>query len=904
MVLPPFFHSFHRLAGAGLLLFALVFLVAAALAPDAVVRRLPFLAGLGFNTAFCIGLIGLVLAAEREDHSPHWMVVHAVVATLAITTLLQYALGLYPPDGPWRMLLNTTRSAGTWPGRMSVASASILVLFSAAGWLLTSRQKRLAPAVYLVVGLGSLIALGGLASHLVGLVLFAHARPEAGYMSPASSLPLILAGAAAWQAAGRRAWMRDWRVQAPGVDLFVQAAGLLAALLVLGGVLAGGLMLEGRYRLAAAIILVLAPAGAAWLYWRIVPVVERIQRAESDLRVTSKQQELFLSHAGQGICGLDGAGRISFANPAAASLLAYDATELIGRSMHCLVHDRRHDGSSYPEAECPILNTLQDGISRHVENEAFWDGDGGLIEVEYDVAALREDKSIIGAVVLFSDISERKLAEKALLANESQLRAERDFVSAVVETAGNVIAVLDQQGRIVRFNRAAEMLTGYSFEELHGKPVWEYLIPPERQADVRDVFDRLMHDKFGGAHENEWLMKDGSRRLLDWHNTVLRDNNGQISHVVALGYDITEQKTRENELRRSEATLAQAQAQANLGSWWLDIPRNVLRWSDENYRIFGVPIGTPLTYETFLGCIHPDDRAYVDVQWHAGMGGGPYDIQHRLLVDGQVKWVRERAELEFHADGTLWRGVGTTQDITELKLKEEALLHSRQMLRELAAHHEKIREEERSRIAREVHDELGQYLTALRMDAAVLGIRFGKLDPELDLLALGMKETIDTTIGVVRNVAAALRPGALDMGLVSAAEWLLASFEERTGILCHLEAPQDQLGLDDARATAAFRILQESLTNVARHAQANEVQITLARTDHKLSMQIRDDGVGFDPDLEAQRKTFGLMGIRERALMFGGEARIDSRPGTGTSLNVLIPLEDGPSASPPDIGTS
>lgn len=224
----------------------------------------------------------------------------------------------------------------------------------------------------------------------------------------------------------------------------------------------------------------------------------------------------------------------------------------------------------------------------------------------------------------------------------------------------------------------------------------------------------------------------------------------------------------------------------------------------------------------------------------------------------------------------------------------EELFRSRQMIRELGAHREMIREEERARIAREIHDEFGQYLTALRMDTAMLNIRYGAGNPELQQHLSGMKKTIDTTIGVVRNLAAALRPGALDMGLVSAAEWLLSGFEERTGTLFHLHAPREELGLDNERATAAFRILQEALTNITRYAQAGEVEVTIELADRALVMQVKDDGVGFDPAEVRCRKTFGLLGIRERALMFGGESRIDSRPGAGTILRVRIPLKAYP----------
>jgi len=222
--------------------------------------------------------------------------------------------------------------------------------------------------------------------------------------------------------------------------------------------------------------------------------------------------------------------------------------------------------------------------------------------------------------------------------------------------------------------------------------------------------------------------------------------------------------------------------------------------------------------------------------------------------------------------------------------RTEELLRSRQMIRDLAAHHELIREAERARIAREIHDEFGQYLTALRMDTAMLNIRYGADDHELRQKLAGMKETIDASISVVRNLASALRPGALDTGLVSAAEWLLAGFEERTRIPYRLHAPQEDPGLDDDRATAAFRILQEALTNITRYAQASKVEVSIELAEAALLMEVRDDGVGFDPAEVRERKTFGLLGIRERALMFGGESRIDSEPGSGTTLYVKIPF--------------
>jgi len=280
-----------------------------------------------------------------------------------------------------------------------------------------------------------------------------------------------------------------------------------------------------------------------------------------------------------------------------------------------------------------------------------------------------------------------------------------------------------------------------------------------------------------------------------------------------------------------------------------------------------------------------------------------HDQEHRLraLKEGAADYVTK----PFHMDELLARvsnlimvrfyqnRMQVLNQSLEARVNKrtEELLRSRQMIRDLAAHSEKIREEERTRIAREIHDEFGQYLTALRMDTAMLNIRYGAGNPELKLHLESMKQTIDTTINVVRNLAAVLRPGALDMGLVSAAEWLLTGFEERTGTRFQLHAPQEDLNLDNERATAAFRILQEALTNITRYAEASEVDVVIELVNQSLVMVVRDDGIGFDPVELRGRKTFGLLGIRERVLMFGGESRIDSEPGAGTILHIKIPLQ-------------
>ncbi|MFW9265640.1 PAS domain-containing protein [Pseudomonas sp. NR3] len=229
--------------------------------------------------------------------------------------------------------------------------------------------------------------------------------------------------------------------------------------------------------------------------------------------------------------------------------------------------------------------------------------------------------------------------------------------------------------------------------------------------------------------------------------------------------------------------------------------------------------------------------------------------------------------------GRVQRVVCIARDITERK-HAERVLHS---------YRESTREEERKRIAREIHDELGQQLTALRMGVSLLRLQFGSGQPLLVERVQVLMGRIDAVIQVVRNVATSLRPAALDMGLIPALEWLVSEFSHNAGIACSLRASSDPLELDDERATAIFRLIQESLTNVARHAQASCVEIHLQRSDDHVFIEVRDDGKGFDPK-QLSKRTLGMLGMRERGQMLGGTVNVDSAPGQGVRVQVAIPF--------------
>ncbi|SQG00722.1 sensory box histidine kinase [Paucimonas lemoignei] len=221
-------------------------------------------------------------------------------------------------------------------------------------------------------------------------------------------------------------------------------------------------------------------------------------------------------------------------------------------------------------------------------------------------------------------------------------------------------------------------------------------------------------------------------------------------------------------------------------------------------------------------------------------------------------------------------------DVTERRRYHE-------QLRELSAHLESVREEEKARIAREVHDELGQMLTVLKLETSMCELAYAELDPGLRDRLNSMKRLISQLFQLVRDVATALRPPILDAGIASAIEWQGQRFEARTQIPCLVDVPDNLPALSDARAIGMFRILQEALTNVMRHAQAHTVEISLTLEDDVMCMTIADDGVGFVQH-QGRSTSFGLVGMRERVLMLGGRLELDSESGEGTTLRAYIPL--------------
>lgn len=455
------------------------------------------------------------------------------------------------------------------------------------------------------------------------------------------------------------------------------------------------------------------------------------------------------------------------------------------------------------------------------------------------------------------------------------------------------IVWLNWDGRIRYANPAAGAMYGLQAGALMGRPYADFDPAIDMDGWLR-LWNRLRQSDSEHS-ETEHRRADGSLFPVDVTLSFLRFRDGDC--LVAFVADITERRRVRRALEESEARLKGIAGNVPGVVFQLERPSQggevrLAYLSEASFGMLGYTPDEIRARELHLGAlVHPDDRDPYRNSWDAAEQlNADWHWQGRVLTDDdQIRWTDLKATVRWLPDGsTVWDGI--LWDITENKRNELSLAESRAMLRDLSAHLESVREEEKARIAREVHDELGQVLTGLKLEASMAEFAFAPANPGLSERISTMKKLIDQTIQIVRNVATALRPPVLDLGLPSALEWLARRFEARYAISCAVTASAEAGQLPDGTATGLFRIVQEALTNVARHAEATSVRIDLHLDATALMLSVVDDGRGFDPQSVQPGRSFGLIGIRERVLMLGGTLVIDSRPGAGTTLTVDIPL--------------
>jgi len=361
-------------------------------------------------------------------------------------------------------------------------------------------------------------------------------------------------------------------------------------------------------------------------------------------------------------------------NPATDAVLRSQSCEpILGLSGGDIIHDtgQRYFQRVHPEDRerfVGILKGLKPGGESYETEYRVIRGDGSIAVLEeIGKGEFDGEGRLIRLFGTATDITDHKRMEEALIQSEQRYRLISEYSDDVIWTMD-----LETQ-RFTYVSPSIQKLRGYTPEEAMTQRLEDVLTPESWREVSVNLSQRIAAFVAGDesmrtvARQFEQPRKDGTAVTVEAVTTILTDAGGKPVALLGVSRDITERRRAEAALREIREDLDHAQAVGGIGSWRLDVRKNVLTWSAENHRIFGIPEGTSLTYETFLSTIHPDDREYVDTKWKAALTGKPYDIEHRIMADGRIRWVREKAYLEFDARGELLGGFGITQDITERK---------------------------------------------------------------------------------------------------------------------------------------------------------------------------------------------------------------------------------------------
>jgi PAS domain S-box-containing protein len=397
---------------------------------------------------------------------------------------------------------------------------------------------------------------------------------------------------------------------------------------------------------------------------------------------------------------------------------------------------------------------------------------------------------------------------------------------------------------------------------------------------------------------------DGSIRDVEVFSSNIKREGKDLLHSI--NHDITERKRTEEGLRVSEENFRRSLDESPLGIRIVSKEGETLYVNQTTQNIFGYD--SIEEWQTIPAVKRYTKQSYAD--YEVRRENIPFDKDDSLKYEcGIVRKNGEIRNLQVWHKRILWNGERHYQviylDITKQKRIEEKFMTSRLQLRALTTRLQQIRKEERTMIAREIHDEMGGGLTGLKMDLSWLLRKMGDVDPCEERVALMDKIStsnalIDQMIHTVRRISTDLRPSVLDdLGLIAALEWQLSEFTSHSGISHELVTAFDYVNLEEATAIAVFRIFQEALTNVARHSRATKVAVLLRKGerslfgDKSLVLEIRDNGRGITEEEILNPESLGLLGMKERVLAFGGELSVRGEPGGGTTLVLQIPLKQG-----------
>ncbi len=635
-----------------------------------------------------------------------------------------------------------------------------------------------------------------------------------------------------------------------------------------------------------------ADGSIQWLHWEIYPwhinngaiggiiiftedITERKQ-LENTLRESEERYRLLVESSPYAIA-VHQDGALVFVNHAAVHLMRVThPADLLGKPISDIVHP-----DTRPAAVNRIQRMLAGETGLYPVDDRYVRPDGSVVDVEVTAAPFTfNGRPAIQVIAL--DITEKKHLEDEL--RESELRFRR-----AMENIPDVVVLYDHDLRIQYINSAAPRIMGRPVSDFIGRredEIW----PPEIYEAYQPILTGAFETGQTQTIETELHLPGGRIRTLVITCVPLTDESGTVREVMGITHDLTERKRMENAIRESETRFRQIAEAIHEVFFLRDVKKHSMLYVSPAYEdIWGRTREN--VYQdsgSFLDAIHPDDRARVVAGMEVQREGQGVEAVYRIIrPDHKIRWIRSRTFPVFDTHGILSRIAGVASDITEQVRYENQLKRLSQRL-------VTVLDNERARIARELHDQVGQQLTGLGINLSVVAMQCTQDNQAIPLL----KESTELTSQIIeriRYIIADLRPFVLDdMGLAAGLGWYCQSFARRTGIVVHFNDATESTQLSPETNNTLYQIAQETLTNVAKHAQATQVWITLELTGNQLKMYIRDDGTGFDVQSVMAGNSVGHWGIqimheRVQALV-GASLHIKSTPGEGAMVLVEVQL--------------
>ena len=461
------------------------------------------------------------------------------------------------------------------------------------------------------------------------------------------------------------------------------------------------------------------------------------------------------------------------------------------------------------------------------------------------------------------------------------------------EISTDGLRLINLQGRIIHINPAYSQMVGLPFDQLIGNLFTDVYLEDSRLVILNSFLTEVQKNALKTLTNFERILWNGTRVWFEITNSFIEMDSETF--VLSHFKDITTRKDAQKALLQSEQQFRLIFDSANDAVFVNEL--------NKNHTLGKFLEVNSLTSHRLLYSMDDfkDLNPYLLIprQFHNKLKKILINIVEKKHSIFEIEFLRKdhsRIPVEISAHLFEYNNqmaiLSIARDITERKRSEkERLLRSNQ-LRNLASRLQDIREEERSMIAREIHDELGQVLTVLKIQIVLLSNKIKVTDPDIAQQFSELASLIDQSVGSVQRISAKLRPGILDeLGLLPAIEWQAKDFETLTGIQCKYSFPDHNIDLASEMSTAIFRILQEALTNVARHSNAKRVSIYLKKTDDSLVLEVTDNGQGISQSQIDNPKSLGLLGMKERALVLGGTFTINGLIHKGTNVKVIMPME-------------